>query len=76
MLTGGPRHDMERNGRRKDGRDHGKRRGHDLVGDGDWQHVGEHADEVHRPDADAHHDGTRRQPGIDLAALRRSAIAT
>ena len=46
-----------------DARDHRQHRAERVVGDAARQREGEHADEVHRPDAAAHAEGAGAGPG-------------
>ena len=54
-----------------DGRKQRKQGGQHVVAQHDGQREGQHADEMHRPDADAHRDRAADQPGVDITRARR-----
>ena len=55
--------DMQRERRHDDRDEHRQERHAHVIGDLDRQREREHADEVHRPDADAHRDAAADEPG-------------
>ena len=64
-----PAHDVEGEGGRRDRDDHREEDQLERVGDRHREMEGEHAHEVHAPDADAHRDGAARDPRGSLAAV-------
>ena len=64
-----PGDDVQGHARAQDGGHDGQRGDPGIVGDRDRQDVGQHADEVHRPDAAAHGDGADDQPAVAQAGI-------
>ena len=53
----------------------GDQRRQDVVAQRDGDRIGEHADEVHRPDSDAHRGRAAEQPESPRTAIRRPRLS-